>query len=927
MKKIILFLIVLGMHSIYAQQQNATFTNTPSAFNEDDQITITVSGIDPSIWGTNDIYLWAWYFEKDATSATNAPSNGEWTNSSETNKFTNNGDGTFSYTFTPTLFYNASGIDRIGMLAKAKDGRGDKKTQDNVINVGVFELSLNAPSQTTTVVPMGSLFEVSASATVAADFTLSANGVIIDTQTAITNYNTSYTISENTDFLLEAKETGNSSTITKQFLAIVAPDSNEAPVPAGMKDGLNLDPLDPSTATFVLYAPEKEFVHLIGNFNANDWNIDNTYLLNRDRTQDRFWITLENLPQKTNLLYQYLIESNIAIADPYSTLILSEFNDVFIDENTFANIPAYPKGKTSHAVSWFRTGETPYDWKIKNFKRPATTDLVIYELLIRDFDALHTFDAVKARLDYLQNLGINTIELMPVSEFDGNISWGYNPSFHMALDKYYGTPTAFKEFIDECHARGIAVILDVVYNHATGQNPYYRMWNDCNGCYTGKVTAENPFYNINDANTSFSFFNDLDHQSNATESYIDRLNEYWLQEYNVDGFRFDFTKGFTNTIGDGGSFDQGRIDILKRMNNKIKTIDPNAFVILEHFAPNEEETILINEGMLVWGNHNFNYNQATMGYDNSDFGWVSYLSRGWDTPSNVSFMESHDEERLMYKNIQFGNSNATYSVKNLATALDRVALAGAFYFTVPGPKMIWQFGELGYDFSINTCEDGTIDNGCRTNPKPIRWDYYEDPNRKAVYDLYSKLIDLKQNLSIFKTDDFTIDASSDVAKSIHLTDNSRGRRIGAKNITILGNFGIEPIEIDPKFQKRGVWFDQLDFRKRPLFVRDVNVKITLQPGEFKIFGDRPYIPRTRRTIPPRRGHNFVIYPNPTKTSFAIKKQAQKLTIHNSTGSIVKTFKGNFKPGQSFRVSDLRRGFYILKISTIKGVITTKLSIK
>ena len=85
---------------------------------------------------------------------------------------------------------------------------------------------------------------------------------------------------------------------------------------------------------------------------------------------------------------------------------------------------------------------------------------------------------------------------MPVSEFDGNESWGYNPSFHMALDKYYGNKTAFKQFIDECHARGIAVILDVVYNHATGQNPYYRMWNTDNGGYGGQASANTVHFSI-----------------------------------------------------------------------------------------------------------------------------------------------------------------------------------------------------------------------------------------------------------------------------------------------------------------------------------------------------------------------------------------------------------------------------------------------
>lgn len=284
---------------------------------------------------------------------------------------------------------------------------------------------------------------------------------------------------------------------------------------------------------------------------------------------------------------------------------------------------------------------------------------------------------------------------MPVSEFDGNISWGYNPSFHMALDKYYGDRNTFKKFVDEAHAMGIAVVLDVVYNHATGQNPYYRMWNNCGGCYQGQATGNNPFFNVTDPNTTFQFFNDIDHQSVATQHYIDRLNQYWLEEYNIDGFRFDFTKGFTNVVGDGGSYDAQRIGILQRMYDKIKEVDLTSYVILEHFAPNSEETELIEyratsdpdeSGMLVWSNHNYNYNQATMGYDNSDFSWISYQNRGWDTPSNIGYMESHDEERLMYKNLEYGNSSGNYNIQELETALERQKLAGVFILRFRGQK-------------------------------------------------------------------------------------------------------------------------------------------------------------------------------------------------------------------------------------------------
>ena len=147
-------------------------------------------------------------------------------------------------------------------------------------------------------------------------------------------------------------------------------------------------------------------------------------------------------------------------------------------------------------------------------------------------------------------------------------------------------------------------------------------------------------------------------------------------------------------------------------------------MILEHFGPNNEENELANYGMMLWGNNNYNYAEAAMGYT-SDLTSVSYLGRGWSVPNLVSYMESHDEERLMYKTITYGNAAGNYNTQNLKIALKRMELDALFFLTVPGPKMIWQFGELGYDVSI--------DFGGRTSEKPIRWDYQADPDRHRLY--------------------------------------------------------------------------------------------------------------------------------------------------------------------------------------------------
>ena len=643
------------------------------------------------------------------------------------------------------------------------------------------------------------------------------------------------------------------------------PTVTEAPVPTGMLDGINLDTSDDTKATLVLYAPGKDFVNVIGDF--NNWQRDDTnYLLFKDSAKDRFWIELIGLTPQSNHMYQYLVDGSIRIADPYSTTILAESNDAFIDNTTYPNLPAYPTGNTSHAVTLLRTGDTPYNWQVTNFTPPAKTDLVIYELLIRDFDTLHSFDAVKARLDYLQDLGINAIEFMPVNEFDGNESWGYNPSFHMALDKYYGTPTAFKELIDECHARGMAVIIDVVYNHASGQNPFYRMWNTSNGGYGGQASTDSPFFNQT-ATHSYSFFNDFDHGKQATQDYVKRTVEYWMQEYKIDGFRWDLTKGFTQNCTSSdetctNGYQQDRVDVLKEYADYQWAIDDDFYIIFEHLGTNAEETEWVNyrlgegKGIMVWGNHNFNYNEATMGWnDNSDFSWISYLNRGWSVPANVSYMESHDEERLMFKNISFGNSSGGYNVQDEATSLDRQEMAGAFYFTVPGPKMIWQFGELGYDISI--------DQNGRTGNKPILWNYFNEPDRKDLYDTWAKLIKLKKQEDIFRTTTFTLDvANTNGLKKIHLTNDNTSDDLDY--ITIIGNFGVTAQNINPEFQQTGTWYNLLD-DNTSINVSNTNAGISLNPGEFKVFGSSSVTLSINRHL----SDIIDLSPNPVSESFKV----------------------------------------------------------
>jgi 1,4-alpha-glucan branching enzyme len=267
---------------------------------------------------------------------------------------------------------------------------------------------------------------------------------------------------------------------------------------------------------------------------------------------------------------------------------------------------------------------------------------------------------VKDSISYLKKLGINAIEVMPFNEFEGNNSWGYNPDFFFAPDKMYGTETALRQFIDECHKQGIAVIMDIAMNHAYGLSPTVQMY--FNGT-TNQPAANNPWHNVTPKHP-YNVGYDFNHESDATKNLVSRVIEHWLTNYKIDGFRWDLSKGFTQTntcttgncssdaeVNNWSNYDASRVTIWKRYYDTMQVKAPGSYCILEHFAANQEEIELSNYGMLLWGNLNHNYNEATMGYiPNSNFQYGIYTNRSWSQPHLITYQESHDEERLMYKN-------------------------------------------------------------------------------------------------------------------------------------------------------------------------------------------------------------------------------------------------------------------------------------
>jgi hypothetical protein len=601
-------------------------------------------------------------------------------------------------------------------------------------------------------------------------------------------------------------------------------------LPVDAKPGVNY--IDENTVILVLHEPvaQKQFAFAIGEYSS--WLPNDDNYMKRTPDGQYFWVTIDNLTPGKEYAYQYYVDGTMKLADPYCEKILDPWNDGWIPNATYPNLKDYPYDSTIGIVSVFQTAQTEYNWQVTDFVSPAINelqqDLVVYELLIRDFVESQRIDDVMDSLDYLQNLGVNAIELMPIMEFDGNNSWGYAPNFFFAPDKIYGTKNNYKAFIDACHQRDIAVILDVVPNHAFGQSPMVQMYFNEEAGDHGQPAPQNPWFNSS-ATHPYSVGYDFNHESPYTRQFFKDVFSHWLTEYKVDGFRVDLSKGLTQTnsggdIGAWSSFDQSRVNILTDYYNHVKSVNSNAYFILEHFADNSEETVLANTGMMLWGNMDSEFKQLILGYENeSDISWAYHGNRGWNYPNAVAFMESHDEERQMHEAYNFGNGSGDYQISDTETALQRMELAHVLMLGIPGPKMMWQFGELGYDYSI-------FYGGDRTAPKPPRWDYWDDPYRQRIYRVTSAMIDLQKS-NAWRNGSFSSDLGG-LGKRIWISHASM-------DAVIVGNMDVNGMNLQPGFQQNGTWYDY--FLGSSIDVTDASGhSIYLGPGEYKVFTSLPF---------------------------------------------------------------------------------------
>ena len=945
---LVLALLLLGWAPA-ALAQASPVTVSPAYFSDTTPITLT---FDATLGNaglanyTGDVYIYTGVITNLSTSPSNwqhvVNANG-FSTPTAAEKMTAIGNHKYTITFTPRTFYpglatSTEVVKQLAMVFRGANGSPEGKGVGNAdifVSLGLQVAFTNPSPGTTPLVAAGTTLAVAGTANTAATLTLTLNGTQVAQQTNATSLSANVTITQPGANTLVLTGTDGTVTSTATATVVVPPTVTTAPLPAGAKaDGITY--INGGTSAILsLTAPKKSYIYVVGDF--NNWQTTAAGLLKKTATVDtdaatgRWWVQVDGLVPGQEYAYQFVVDGQLRIADPYCQKILDPDNDQFIPAVTYPNLKAYPTGKTTGLVSVLSPGEAAYTWTTTNFQRPARTNMVVYELLVRDFVARHDYQTLRDTLSYIQRLGANVIELMPINEFDGNENWGYSPAFYFAPDKYYGTKNNLKALIDECHRRGIAVVLDMVLNHSTGNSPMVQLY----GNVTTGPTADNPWFNTA-APHPYSVYNDLNHESAYTRYFSKQVIKFWLDEYHIDGYRYDLAGGFsqvTKTEATYPNYDQSRVNIWKDYYDFQMSVDPASYPILEHFPygpsasnPTDEGKVLSDYGMMLWGNLNGNYNEATMGYlGGSDLSYGYYGAqggRGWGQPNVLAYMESHDEERLQFKNKSYGNASGSYNIKDPATGLKRNEMAAAFFFTQPGARLLWQFGEVGYDISIN-------ENG-RTGNKPILWDYYKDANRRHLYDTYRALIALKKQPVFAAPTTYTQALGGNVAvKTLSLTSTDL-------SVVTVGNFDVTAQTATITFPQTGTWYNYLT--SEPLAVTSTTQPMTLQPGQYAVYTSRQLAKPTNTTLAttgaqaasvfklslvpnPAAGTTTVAYELPTGTTATI-------AVQNLLGQTIRQLaparQAAGAQAQALSLQGLAPGVYLVKLQAGDQAQTARL---
>lgn len=521
-----------------------------------------------------------------------------------------------------------------------------------------------------------------------------------------------------------------------------------APEVADLPDGvwLGAHDLGDGHVGFALFAPWKQSVHVVGTFNNWDKEADPMNVSNRG-----IWWLVKEVGEGDHE-YQFVVDGEHFISDPYAREI------------------RWGGGEQPHAL--IRVGAEPYHWNDGGFGMRPLNEQVIYELHVGDFSPEGTFNGLTERMGYLRDLGITAIELMPIFEFPGDRSWGYNPAYYFVPESSYGTPDDFRRMVDVAHQHGIGVILDVVFNHIDHSTPLNSLY----------PYNDNPFFSSDNNPWGFP---DLNHWDDAVKQLMSDVQSYWLRDMHIDGFRYDHAEGIGFDGEHGMSF----------LTWQARQVKPHAYLIAENLG---DYTSMVHgtEVDSTWhrtfhaqmfanlresdyqGNH-YGDLEGTMRV--LDFRHAGYT----DNAQSINYLESHDEERIMHE-VQT-NPNISSDTGHLKSKLGAICL-----FTAAGVPMLYH----GQEFGMYTAKT--------TDENKLLWQLLETDEGRDLHAFYRGMAMLRLNNRALWGNNIAPLAMYHDKK---IMAYHRWSDDGSNHVLVVVNFGITTETVDVPFPEGGTWHE------------------------------------------------------------------------------------------------------------------------
>ncbi len=501
--------------------------------------------------------------------------------------------------------------------------------------------------------------------------------------------------------------------------------------------------------TFTVYLPGMASVHVVGDFNGWDPEADAL------EHQDGLWTIAKTLKDGA-YAYRFLVNGEHEVTDPYAREIRRE------------------PGKPAAAI--VTVGKEPYAWRHDQFERRNFEDLIISEILPFDFSDRCDFEGVRARLQYLKNLGLNALQLMPVTARAADDEWGYQPEHFFAPHPEYGSPDDLKRLIDECHGHGMAVILDIVLAHTAHDHTFNKLYRYEDSPWYGRGFGAENEYGLPA----------LDQSKPPTQAFVRDVLHYWLREYHVDGYRLDYV----NLI------DEHDWMGVPKMVRDIREARADAYIVCE-MLPEQPEKL---NRWDIEGAYHWHLGQALINVIMDDVlgekpnydHWTDFVDAlvpersGYSRArKRVNYTESHDEERLVKKLRDAGLDGGE--------ARHRAALATVILFTAPGEPLLYQAQEWGEKTPLDM--DGN----------PLQWEFLGSKGGRGLYDLFRHLMALRHENPALRTENFSLEYENGEQQCLVFQRwNDAGNRV-----LVGANFSPTPQQFDLRFPCPGTWHEMI----------------------------------------------------------------------------------------------------------------------